>query len=779
MNLLHGIPNRWSPALALAVSFLIIAGARGADVPVRLVIPQTFPDQAGVAPPADPATVATPRSDVALVARSLARFPAGRRTLVISGIGALLLRHPSDAATPRGVISAAQVGRSSLLQVAGTPNSDPVRGPWTVGGEHAVGSWVDSLLSGLAARGVGIDALVIDCEEHLRASAILRSPDRARVIESDRRWPRFASGSRLSLSLSNLMGDRNYRRLWDQAAFKWERGAIDRAVTARLARTHPAASVHYVVRHPAIGPTAVSNRGAESLYGIGRATGSDPVELLAAGLDAIGRQAAMTGLSQSPWLAPPPASVISRSYWDELVLHCAMRSGGSVLVSASDLLGADRARAALSSLAASVGHGAASWKSVDSPRADRTGAIIAASSIESNGTTFWRLSVSPTMDRSIAAAFTFEDGGGELALSLDPGAAGAWFQHPSSRRLVLDSRGIPVVSQFSAPTQACRPLLINASPMREADYANHGLSRYVIIYQDVQPGSRGTVGIDVNRVVAAARAELAKTPASWGVLDWEDPHFGIINAGPSHPKYEEAVSSICSAIAALKREFPSVRWTIWGGFEMPFWKDGGNWSNFTQPVRSELVAESVSNWSPVFGQCDWIMPWTYDIYDETMVASWFKTTLPVAAAQWSAAKVAAAREYLRRSSRSIPVVVCLCPFFVGGGTARPYSAILEDQIARDQVEPAVRSGADGIAIWTPCDWWVQVLQVQATAQMPSGQAALLGVRGDIEAAVGVMDWNAASSASAAIQRLEDIIGGMARVCRERLAAGQLASRIVP
>jgi hypothetical protein len=637
-------------------------------------------------------------------------------------------------------------------------------------------------MADLRARGATVDSVVIDCEESMRSAVLLASPGQARAVESDKRWPRFAAAIGLPISLSSpaVLGSRDLGIRWDQAAFGWERGAVDRAVTNCVIGAYPTATVHHVVRFRSVGPAQVSGPAIESLMGIGGVSPSNPAPAgsLANGLEAIGYQASMTGLPQAPWLASPPATATAGAYWDELVMHSVMRGSGGVLVSATDRNAGERARTDIQAVMSEAGCGSTGWKVSDASTVDRSGTIMAVSSIEANGSCLWRITVSPDFDRSKAITLAFDDGT-SASITVPAGAAGTWLRHAKSKRLSRSATGIPLIVPAIAGVGS-RPLLINASPVSTDDRVSAGLSQYVIVYQDVQPGSRSTLSIDVPRVLDAARSELSKTPASWGVLNWEDPHLGIISAGPSHPKYQEAVSSICAALSALKREFPTVRWTIWGGFEMPFWKDGGNWSSFAQSIRDSLIANAVNSWSPVFDQCDWVMPWAYDVYDESMVAPWFKASLPIAAAQWSGAKVSAAREYQRRTARSIPVVVCLCPFFVGGGTARAWSTIPEAQLVQDQIDPAIRAGADGLAIWTACDWWVQVIDLPGAASMSASQIAVRdAVRGDIEAAVGPVDWSAEASASAARNRLAETIGKMARLCRDRLAASQFTSRILP
>jgi hypothetical protein len=174
-----------------------------------------------------------------------------------------------------------------------------------------------------------------------------------------------------------------------------------------------------------------------------------------------------------------------------------------------------------------------------------------------------------------------------------------------------------------------------------------------------------------------------------------------------------------------------------------------------------------------------MMPWSYDVYDEEIVPIWFKESLPIASAKWLGAKVEAGRAYQIRSGRSIPIIACLCPYFIGGGLSREGSAIPEEQLIRDQVGPAAQCGVDGIAIWSPTDWWSQVINLDKEMLNDSQRAAQTMVRSLVETAVGTaMDWSQVSATAEANTRLEGTVGRMLRISREHLSASSIAGRIV-
>jgi hypothetical protein len=671
---------------------------------------------------------------------------------------------------PNLVVPSATIGpQSSAVKVAG---------PWFEIGESRTALWAQSLVSTLVAKGASVDFLIIDCDGDLSAARLLGSAVSTRVIEADSRWATFAT--RFGLPLQIMPGGSapspSFVAAWNVCAVRWQREATGRAVAAAFQRTWPAIATTYTVR--SLVATAVSGlpAGSESVLGIGLPGNSLPYSTLLAGLSRIELQGAITGLPQSPWLCDATVSG-SELYWGELVTHLHMRGAKALLLNGTPPTTTDRERA--TSLISAVGVGTrllGSWTLQASAETPTGGAIVAATAVQSEQTVVWRISFNDASQG--IHRFRFEDGS-TLDVVAQPGTAGAWIRHSVSQRLVLEPNGAPLCTSPVDAAPSLRPVLVNSSPVNALDFAESGASRYVTVYQDVQPGSRGTVDIDVQRVLGAARRELSRTNASWGVLDWESPHFSIINAGSSHPQYAAAIQNICDALDALRAEFPTVRWTIWGGLELPYWLNGENWSSFSEETRSTLGAVSLSNWTPILDHCDWMMPWSYDVYDEEIVPTWFKESLPIASAKWLSAKVEAGRAYQVRSGRSIPIIACLCPYFIGGGLAREGSAIPEEQLIRDQVGPAAQCGVDGIAIWSPTDWWSQVINLDKEVLNEPQREVQTTVRSLVDTAVGTaVDWSQPSATALANTRLEGTIGRMLRIAREHLSATSIAGRIV-
>ena len=665
------------------------------------------------------------------------------------------------------------------LATLGAPSSAAkVAGPWFERGESRTALWAQSLVSTLVAKGTSVDFLIIDCDGDLSAARLLGSAVSTRVIEADARWTTFAT--RFGLPLQIMPGGSapspSFVAAWNVCAVRWQREGSSRAVAAAFQRTWPAIATTYTVR--SLVATTVSGLpfGSESVMGTGLPRNSLPYSTLLAGLGGIEFQSANTGMSQSPWMCDAGVSG-SELYWNELVTHLYMRGAKALLFNSSPSTTTDRERAAR--LIAAVGvetRVLSSWTSQANSDTTSGATIVAATAVQSEQSVVWRISFNE-ISQGIRR-FRFEDGS-TLDVTAQPGTAGAWIRHPVSQRLVLGSNGAPLCTSPADIGPSLRPILVNSSASNALDFAESGASRYVIVYQDIQPESRGTVDIDVQRVLGAARRELSRTNASWGVLNWESPHFPIINAGSSHPQYAAAIQNICAALDALRAEFPTVRWTIWGGLELPYWSNGENWSSFSDETRSTLSAVALSNWTPILDHCDWMMPWSYDVYDEEIVPTWFKESLPIASAKWLGAKVGAGRAYQIRSGRSIPIIACLCPYFVGGGLAREGSVIPEEQLIRDLVGPAAQCGVDGIAIWSPTDWWSQVINLEREVLNESQREAQTMVRSQVDTALGTaVDWSQPSAAALANTRLDSIVGRMLRISREQLSASSIAGRIV-
>jgi hypothetical protein len=232
---------------------------------------------------------------------------------------------------------------------------------------------------------------------------------------------------------------------------------------------------------------------------------------------------------------------------------------------------------------------------------------------------------------------------------------------------------------------------------------------YIIIYQGTDPSAATTGVIDANRVVEAIRANHGDSPSGYGVLDFENPFFDRLQAGPSDPNYQMTVDTIVNLLETVKAEFPQVEWTMYGMPRLRYWFSNGNWANRTEAEREAELTAALGSYTPILQHVDWLNPSVYDRYELGLYSesSWAGVT----------ARETAYRTYNMElcnrfnAGEAIPkkVVPMVSPMFwkVGNIEYNMKQTPLEE-LLRDQVRPLIEGGATGIAFWTGYSYWTRI-----------------------------------------------------------------------
>jgi len=265
--------------------------------------------------------------------------------------------------------------------------------------------------------------------------------------------------------------------------------------------------------------------------------------------------------------------------------------------------------------------------------------------------------------------------------------------------------------------------------------------QYLIVYQDIQPKSRETTEIDIGRLLEVVREMPDASRCRWGVLDWEDPHFQAIES-PSDPNRRlRCVTELCRAISALKAEFPTIRWTVWGAPELPYWIDGKAWDAAGEDSRSRAIEGALARWQPVMECCDWLMPWVYVVENRDKPSRQEADRSAQRHVAWVNAKVRLCREHIRRTGRMVPVIPCVCPFVAPNNGNKPGIPLSTEEFLELQARPVFDAGANGLAIWSALDWWLPSAFADYSGKTRSDVlAAQASSRESLIRAFGPIDW---------------------------------------
>jgi hypothetical protein len=292
----------------------------------------------------------------------------------------------------------------------------------------------------------------------------------------------------------------------------------------------------------------------------------------------------------------------------------------------------------------------------------------------------------------------------------------------------------------------------------------------LIIYQDIQRDSRATTNIDIQLVLEGVRQQLRGQQFKWGVLDWEDPHFGLINGKGSAEQYRQAVYQLRSTLLALKAEFPQIRWTVWGAPELPFWTNGAMWSDVPEPAARIEIDSALANWYPVLECCDWLMPWVYDIYLERSMTKAKADNYTQGQIAWVKAKVSLCQQFLSQSGRWVPIVPCVCPFATPNESTKSGVPLTVTEFLTQQVGPAIDAGANGISLWSALDWWLPSAFSPDNRDVDTLKGQVDN-RESVTRAFGHADWSDIGDRIRTSQMASKLVGDCLRAANDRFKHG--------
>lgn len=267
-------------------------------------------------------------------------------------------------------------------------------------------------------------------------------------------------------------------------------------------------------------------------------------------------------------------------------------------------------------------------------------------------------------------------------------------------------------AQPPAPVQRTFTILYDwaptSDPMVNSLLQRARASTYILVYQNVDLPSIKSCVIDSSKIIADVRQRYGNSPSGWGMLDFEDPFDSVLQAGPSHPKYETCVKSMLDALRATKQAFPNVKWTYYGIPGLAYWPGGSLWSKANPAKRQAEIERQIEGYGPVLAELDWYSPCFYDVYCLESMTPEVKADHLVNEREYRIARVEVIREFLRRNNLPPrPILPAVSPFFAPGGNTTENGVIPRDEMIRDQILPAVAARCDGVTIWTCGNWYVQ------------------------------------------------------------------------
>jgi hypothetical protein len=217
----------------------------------------------------------------------------------------------------------------------------------------------------------------------------------------------------------------------------------------------------------------------------------------------------------------------------------------------------------------------------------------------------------------------------------------------------------------------------------------------MIAYQYCSPDAQKTGRIDVGAVLMCIDRMTSGEPPEWGMLDFEYGFTDRMQKGLT-PEARVARDEMVKLIRAVRAAYPRTKWTYYGVPFLPYWMEGKSWSDASEPQKRQVMESCAEMYAPLVAECDWVSPSIYPVYDPSMFKPYEQSGVRAAGVAWRSAQVG----FARLLAAGKPVIPTVSPVWQPGGLAAAGTVVPPRQFVQDQVQPALRAGAAGVAVWT-------------------------------------------------------------------------------
>ena len=746
--------------------------------------------------------VVTPSTPPGVVAAQLAIRPVGAR-------GVLLVGFADDIAS------------TDLVKRAKALGGGAYPGPWLNRGISATAKRTNQWLKRyVAGRGVAPEFALVRCNASLsRATLSARGGEAGwKAIIADRRFPGLSTQIGLPEGQQSLFSSQVAVQRWDA----FHEAVVDRAiitgVVAPIKQRYPSCSVSLEGRYSApSGRTTVPARSG-SVDSLGNQYPLTLVGVSATGIQSLfdlvdGRTPLNPSTPVVPSFPSPTASnwidsagtQLAQPLQVELLRHLAV-VGTRTVVSPGDGWGEQRLQELSVTLSEITNYLGSTGVSGRAPVPEVDHRILVASNGRRGDTIHWRLTIAPEVQ---TVRVVFLDGAIQV-VSRPIGEAGVWISHAASRTVVSFIPEQPTSgssstassgssggssgsttgggSSSSTPNDSQRTFTLLSDDVGPTQAGVIPASPYLIIYQSVDPQSFQSGRMDPQTVIAAIAAEIAAgRGAEWGVLDFEHPFNEIMYEGAADPRFESAMSSLVETLQAVKAAYPSMRWTYYNFPQVPYWNANRDWASLPQEERIAIQDNAMAKYAPLSRELDWFMPAIYDYYEVAQFSATMAPMITVAERSFKDATMEFLHRYMTQPLVvKRPILPAVSPWFMDGGMATMYRPIPNDELVRDQFQPAIEGGADGVAMWCSTPWlmtlatrdfsnfphqWVRDAQIQVRAQFA---IELFGGTLPVD-----YDWTSTQNVATVRDKLSAVVGNAFAALSQAVRASQLQASNVP
>lgn len=216
--------------------------------------------------------------------------------------------------------------------------------------------------------------------------------------------------------------------------------------------------------------------------------------------------------------------------------------------------------------------------------------------------------------------------------------------------------------------------------------------------------------IDAGKLFAEIDKRMGANPSGWAMLDYEDPFDAWLDLPPNDPRNRAACAEMVRVIKLVKARYPNVRWTYYAQPRLARWMPDEKgvergWPVSTEAMKQAEIDRRFASTADIVRELDWINPSIYDVYENDMFKGDEGAVMLANEEIWRQEAVKLGRTFRQRLGLpQIPVMPCVSMLFQPGGRATAMKPIPITELLSDQIDPALRGGADGFTVWSGIDF---------------------------------------------------------------------------
>ena len=275
-------------------------------------------------------------------------------------------------------------------------------------------------------------------------------------------------------------------------------------------------------------------------------------------------------------------------------------------------------------------------------------------------------------------------------------------------------------SSQTSPHGTSLVILFNQAPAIAETMARIGefkARKYVLVDQDYDSLSKDNGVINSKLVLGRLQYKIGTQLPEWGIIKFNEPFLGIIQGGPKNLNYKNVIDSMITLVRDLKSAYPNTKWTWLGAPALPkiFGKNNDyNWMTASQEDKREILKSVSSAFQPLISELDWVCPSVVSVYDPPTISGLPLLSQTNDENTWREATVRLAKLLAAKK----PLIPIVSPWWQSDHIDESSRIIPVANFIENQVQTSIKSGANGIALWSDMNHFIQLATAKKDIKQP-------------------------------------------------------------